>query len=314
VRLRDLGEFGLIARIERAAGRSMRGRNAVVLGIGDDAAILRARPGEDVVVTTDALVEGVHFRFATQSPQGIGRRALVANLSDLAAMGARPLGCLLALAAPPELPVRLLDGMLAGILREAAAHSCPLVGGNVTRARETSLTVTALGAVARGRALTRKGARQGDRILLTGNVGGAALELARAERGVGRLRRVPTPRLAAGRALARVRGVGACIDVSDGLEADLGHLLEPTGLRAALDPARIPRPLRFDAACRRLGVDPDALALGGGEDYELLFTVRPQAPSARVLTRRLGVPVAEIGRVERSGRSERGSTRGFRHF
>jgi thiamine-monophosphate kinase len=314
VRLRDLGEFGLIARIERAAGRSIRGGKGVVLGIGDDAAILRARPGEDVVLTTDALVEGVHFRFATQPPRAIGRRALVANLSDLAAMGARPLGCLLALAAPPDLLVRTLDGVLAGILREAAMHGCPLVGGNVTRARETSLTITAVGAVAHGRALTREGARAGDRILLTGTLGGAALGVARAERGAGRLSRVPTPRLAAGRALARVRGVGGCIDVSDGLEADLGHLLEPAALRAVLDLARIPRPPGFDAACRRLGMDPDALALGGGEDYELLFTLRPQAPSARILARRLGVPVAEIGQVIRRGRAPRAAPRGFRHF
>jgi thiamine-monophosphate kinase len=314
VRLRDLGELGLIARIERAARRSRRGRNAVVLGIGDDAAILRARAGEDVVATTDAFVEGVHFRFATQSPRVIGRRALVANLSDLAAMGARPLGCLLALAAPPELPVRLLDGLLAGILREADAHRCPLVGGNVTRARETSLAITALGAVARGRALTRVGARTGDRILVTGRLGAAALEVARAERGVGQVRRVATPRLAAGRALARLRGVGGCIDVSDGLEADLAHLLEPAGLGAALDSARIPRAPGFDAACRRLGLDPDALRVGGGEDYELLFTVRSQAPSAAALARRLGVPVAEIGRVVRRGRGKRSKPRGFRHF
>jgi len=317
VRLGDLGEFGLIERIERAVARSGVRSAAVVLGIGDDAAILRARRGEDVVVTTDALVEGVHFRFATQSPRAIGRRALAVNLSDLAAMGARPLGCLLALAAPPELPLRTLDGVLAGMLREAARHGCPLVGGNVARARETSLVITALGAVARGRALTRRGARAGDRILVTGTLGGAALELARAERGAGTLRRVPTPRLAAGRALARVRGVGACIDVSDGLEADLAHLLEPAGLTALLDPGRIPQPPGFQAACRRLGLDPDALARGGGEDYELLFTVRPGAPSAAALARRLGVPVSEIGRAVRPTRGRQGHAappRGYRHF
>jgi thiamine-monophosphate kinase len=225
VRLRDLGEFGLVARIERAAARSMRRSAGVVLGIGDDAAILRARAREDLVLTTDALVEGVHFRFATQSPRAIGRRALVANLSDLAAMGARPLGCLLALAAPPSLRVRTLDGILAGLLDEAARHGCPLVGGNVARARQTSLSITAAGALARGRVLTRKGARPGDRILVTGNFGGAALEVARALRGAGRVRRVPVPRLAAGRALARLPGVGACIDVSDGLEVDLARPL-----------------------------------------------------------------------------------------
>jgi thiamine-monophosphate kinase len=314
VRLRDLGEFGAIARIERAAARSLQRARGVVLGIGDDAAVLRPAPGEDVVVTTDALVEGVHFRFATQSPRAVGRRALVATLSDLAAMGARPLGCLLALAAPPGLPVRVLDGLLGGILREGRVHGCPLVGGNLARARETSLTLTAVGAVARGRALTRRGARPGDRICVTGTLGGAALEVARAERGSGRVRRVPVPRLAAGRALSRLPGLGACIDVSDGLEADLAHLLAPEGLAAELDPARVPRPPGFEAACRRLGLDPEPLALGGGEDYELLFTLRPGAPSAARLARRLGVRVSEIGRVVRGPRGRPAPARGFRHF
>jgi len=312
VRLRDLGEFELISRIERAA-RSIRRAPGVVLGIGDDAAILRARPGEDLVLSTDAHVERVHFRFATQSPRAIGRRALVASLSDLAAMGARPLGCLLALAAPPSLRLRTLDGILAGLLDEAARHRCPLVGGNVARAREVSLAITAAGAVARGRSLSRRGARAGDRILVTGTLGGAALEVARALRGEGRVRRVPVPRLAAGRALARVAGVGACIDVSDGLEADLAHLLAPAGLAADLDPARVPRPPGLAAACRRLGLDPLRVALGGGEDYELLFTLRPGGPAPGRLARRLGVPVAEIGRVVRR-RGPPAPARGFRHF
>jgi thiamine-monophosphate kinase len=315
VRLREIGEFGAIARIERAAARSRAGTRGVVVGIGDDAAVLRARAGEDLVATTDALVEGVHFRFATQAARAIGRRALVANLSDLAAMGARPLGCLLALAAPPSLPVRTLDALVAGILDEAAAHGCPLVGGNVSRARETALTLTALGAVARGRALRRCGARPGDRILVTGTLGGAALEVALAERGRGRVRRVAVPRLAAGRALARLPGVGACIDISDGLEADLAHLLDASGVAAELEPARVPRPRGFDAACRRAGLDPERLALAGGEDYELLFTLRPGAPAAARVARLLGVPVAEIGRVHRrrpGGRTR--PARGFRHF
>jgi thiamine-monophosphate kinase len=286
-----------------------------VVGIGDDAAVLRARAGEDLVATTDALVEGVHFRFETQAARAIGRRALVANLSDLAAMGARPLGCLLALAAPPSLPVRTLDALVAGILDEAAAHRCPLVGGNVSRARETALTLTALGAVARGRALRRCGARPGDRILVTGTLGGAALEVALAERGWGRVRRVAVPRLAAGRALARLPGVGACIDISDGLEADLAHLLDASGVAAELEPARVPRPRGFDAACRRADLDPERLVLAGGEDYELLFTLRPGAPAAARVARLLGVPVAEIGRVLRrrpGGRTP--AARGFRHF
>ncbi len=314
MQLRDLGEFGLIDRIERAA-RSLGDARGVVIGIGDDAAVLRAPPREDVVVSTDALVEGVHFRWRTDPPRTLGRRALVAALSDLAAMGARPLGFLFALAAPPQLPVRTLDGLLAGLLQEAKAHGSPLVGGNVSRARQTSLTLTTVGAVARGRALRRSGARPGDRNCVTGVLGAAALARARGQRGLGRVRRVGSPRLAAGRALARLPQVGACIDVSDGLEADLGHLLGPSGLAAELDPAAVPRPPRFEAACARLGVDPDRLALAGGEDYELLFTVRGDTPTVTALSRRLAVPVAEIGRVVRgpAAGAPRGG-RGWRHF
>jgi thiamine-monophosphate kinase len=127
VQLCDLGEFGVIDRIGRAA-RRLGDARGVVIGIGDDAAVLRAPPREDVVVSTDALVEGVHFRWRTDPPRTLGRRALVAALSDLAAMGARPLGFLFALAAPPQLPVRTLDGLLAGLLHEAEHHASPLVG------------------------------------------------------------------------------------------------------------------------------------------------------------------------------------------
>ncbi len=313
MRLRELGEFGLIARIERAARRHRRGPT-VVLGIGDDAALLRPRAGEDVALSTDALVEGVHFRFRTESARHVGRRALAAALSDLAAMGARPLGFTFALAAPPDLPARAAQGVVAGLLFEAARHACPLVGGNVSRARETSLTLAVVGAVARGRALTRAGARAGDRLVVTGVLGAMALAVARAERGQGPLRRVPVPRLRAGRALARLPGIGGCIDVSDGLEADAHHLLAGTDLAPEIDAARLPRPRGFGAACARLGLDPGQLALAGGEDYELLFTVRHNGPSAALLARRLGVAVSDVGRVVQSSRARARSPAGFRHF
>jgi thiamine-monophosphate kinase len=315
LRLRDLGEFSLIDRILRAAAR-LPSPASVVIGPGDDAAVLRPAPGEDVVVTTDALVEDVHFRWRTDAPRAVGRRALVANLSDLAAMGARPLGFVVALAAPPALPVRRIDGLVAGLLAEAAAHGCPLVGGNVSAARETSLAITAVGAVARGRALTRAGARAGDRICVTGTLGGAALDRARAERSRGRTRHRPEPRLAAGRALARLRGVGGVIDVSDGFDADLAHLLEGRALCAEIDPARLPVPRGFAAACARLRLDPERLARTGGEDYELVFTLRPGAPGGARLSRRLGVPVTEVGRVRAAPRRRRRSDSpgGWRHF
>jgi len=314
VKLRDVGEFGLIARIARRAQRKGRAGAGVVLGIGDDAAVLRLRGGEDLVSSCDAAVENVHFRWRTASPRIIGRRAFVAAVSDLAAMGARPIGWTLAIAAPPALDLARVQGCVDGMLAEATAVACPLVGGNVTRARETSFTLCVLGAAKRGRALRRDGARPGDRVFVTGVLGRAAFERARAEQGGARERYVPPSRLGAGRALSGLRGVGACIDLSDGLLADLRHVLSASGTAAEIDPARLPLPRGFVRACARLGRNPLRLALGGGEDYELLFTLGSSAPGVSALERRLGAPVTEIGRIV-AGRGVRGlAARGFTHF
>jgi thiamine-monophosphate kinase len=150
----------------------------------------------------------------------------------------------------------------------------------------------------------------GDRILVTGELGAAALARARAERSGTALRRIPVPRLTQGRALARIATVTGCIDVSDGLAADLGHLLGERR-RCAIDPARLPLPRGFAAACRALGLDPTALALAGGDDYELLFALRPDGPSPAALARRLGMRVTELGRVARGAPL---AGRGHDHF
>jgi thiamine-monophosphate kinase len=285
------GEFALIERFTRAL--PLRGAG-VVVGPGDDAAVLRLRRGEDLVATVDAVVEGVHFdgRF---SAADVGWKALAVNLSDLAAMGARPLHALVALALPPGTPARRVLGLARGLGACARAHGTAVVGGNVTRARELSVTVTVLGAVPAGRALLRSGARAGDLLAVTGTLGDAALGLAPgAPRALALRQRRPTPRLAAGRALARVAHAG--VDVSDGLAQDVGHLCRASGVGAIVEAARLPLSPAYRRAARRLA-DPLAPALGGGEDYELAVAIPPAALArARAAAARGGTRLTVVGR------------------
>lgn len=305
IRVADLGELALIERIARRSGRSPGGRWS--LGIGDDAALLRGRSDEELVFSTDTLVEDVHFRFAREGPRRVGRRAMAVNLSDLAAMGAAPLGVLLGLCVPPRLPVATFDAMIAGFVFEARRFGCPLVGGNLSRSDKVSVAVTVIGRVERGRALTRAGLVPGDVLFVTGELGRGALSRLAADRQGGALRHVPEPRIEAGRRLARLRETRACIDLSDGLASDLGQLLRSARLGAEIDAAALPAPRGFTRACARLGLDPLALQTRGGEDYELLFALAPgrRADDPTALGRRLGVRVTRIGRVVR-GRGIRG--------
>ena len=295
--LSELGESALIARIARRAGHAPN--KDWPLGIGDDAAILRPRPGTDVVLSTDAQVENVHFRFGRDTPRRIGRRALAVNLSDLAAMGATPIGCLLSLAAPADLGVDVFDSLIAGIVGEGERYACPLVGGNLARAEHCSLHVTVVGRVRRGAALRRGRLRAGDELFVTGVLGSAALARHRADRLGTRLARVPVPRLEAGQQLARSKATTACIDLSDGLATDLAHLLDGSGLGARVDLAGLPVARRFADECAGLGLDPTQLILEGGEDYELLFARRSGRQGIEIerLGARLGIRLTRIGEV-----------------
>lgn len=319
--LSQLGEFSLIERIKARANK-LRAPD-IVTGIGDDAAVLRPRAGEDLVVSTDALVEDVHFRFRNQSPATIGRRALLVNLSDLAAMGARPVGFTLAMCAPAKLSVAKVDALIEGLLREAATNQCPLIGGNLSRAQKTTLSVTILGAVPRGKGLLRSAARPGDRIFVTGTVGGAGIALQTAEKNDSALRHLPTPRVATGRALLRSKYRGACIDLSDGIAADLRHVVEASNVGAEVDPSRLPTPRGFANRCGALGLDPAEVALRAGEDYELLFTMRRAwlegtKSNVAALSKQLGAPVTEIGHIVKAagirGLPDSIQSKGFRHF
>ncbi len=285
------GEFDLIARIRaRVATRA-----DVVLGIGDDAALLAPPPGRQLVVTADTLNDGVHFPRGT-SPADVGWKALAVNLSDLASMGAEPAWCTLSLSLPQSDPA-WIEGFLDGFLDLAGQHGIALVGGDTTRG-PLSIAVTAMGLVEPGRALRRDGARVGDEVWVTGTLGDAAGGLALLDREPvpalrARLDR-PTPRVAAGRALAGI--ATACVDVSDGLLADLGHVCARSHVAAHLDVDALPA----SAALREAFGEADRIALqaSGGDDYELCFTAPADAGAdIDAVSAQLGLRFTRIGRI-----------------
>jgi thiamine-monophosphate kinase len=273
-----------------------------LLGPGDDTAILRPSRAAQLF-TIDSLVEGIHFKLGWGTPQALGARALVVNLSDIAAMGGRPTAAVVNLGVREGLDARFFDRLYAGLCAAARSARVDIVGGNITRAGELAITIALLGD-APSSAMRRDSACPGDEIFVTGTVGDGALGwriLAGKRAARGRTRRhlvgrylAPTARLAAGRALAGIRPVPAAIDISDGLLQDLGHILSRSGAGAEIDPKAIPV---SDAYRAVMGSDL-ALALGGGDDYELLFCLRP-GHSERELTRRLGVAVRRIGKIVR---------------
>ena len=283
-----MAEFELIDAIRRRAASA---RADVVLGIGDDAAVLRVPPGKLLVVATDTLNAGVHFPDGT-SPGDLGWKALAVNLSDLAAMGATPAWCTLSLSMPAA-DAAWVDGFLDGFLELAALHDVALVGGDTTRG-PLSACVTVHGLVDEGRVLRRDGARADDTVWVSGTLGDAAAGLSHADPVLrGRLER-PSPRVALGRALPGL--ATAAIDVSDGLLADLGHVCRASGVGAAIDVDLLPA-----SEALRANVATDAMRrfqATGGDDYELCFTA-PGGSDAAVLaaSSACGVPVARIGRV-----------------
>ena len=320
-----LSEFELIRRFFTHPARN------AVLGVGDDAAIVRARRGSELVLTTDMLVAGRHFRH-NDDPERLGHKALAVNLSDIAAMGATPRWATLALALP-RADARWLAAFSRGFMRLARRHGVDLVGGDTTRG-PLAICVHIVGEVPAGAALRRDGARPGDDVWVSGTLGDAALALAAIKGRIhlaGRERRTlesklhaPRPRVALGTAL---RGVArSAIDVSDGLVADLGHICERSRVAAVVHFARIPVSATMK---RRLG-RPAARAalLAGGDDYELVFTAaRARRNSIAQIGRQLRLRLTRIGKITRSrhgrppvtilgadGRPLAVRRTGFRHF
>lgn len=272
----------------------------LVLGPGDDAALWRPRPGRDTALTCDLLVEGVHFDLRYTGPWELGAKAAAVNLSDLAAMGAQPRSFLVSVALPRRkgLGEAWLAAFHAGLRAYMGAFGARVAGGDLSGSkRDIFIDVCALGEVERGRALRRSAARPGDRVFVSGALGGSAagLEVLKSKNLALGLRppvahllrnrhRLPTPKVLAGRWLLQERLAGACIDVSDGLASEAWHLSRESGVRLDLDADLIPLHAGVDEVARALGREPLSFALDGGEDYELLFTA-PRRAEAKILSK-----------------------------
>ncbi|MEW5983394.1 MAG: thiamine-phosphate kinase [Acidobacteriota bacterium] len=324
----DAGEHALIALIRE---RVPAAPSWLHLGIGDDAAVIEPARNRLDVVSTDALVEGVHFERDLMAPADVGYRALAVNLSDLAAMGATPRAALLSLALPANLPLvefeQLVDGLLAG----ARTFGVALAGGNITRSPgPLVIDLTVLGSVRRRRVLTRSGARPGDQIWVSGLIGAAAAGL-QALKGGSRpsgldacirafLR--PEPRLRLGQLLGRNRAASACVDLSDGLADGLRQLAAASGVGVVIEAEALPIPPEAGTLVHAGGTLVDR-ALCGGDDYELLFTVPARRRARFEAVRRLvhGLRVTRIGSITSGGslvlrdqESERPIPAGYAHF
>ncbi len=331
---RTVGNLGERALIERIRARVPAPPAWLPVGIGDDAAVLEPARGALDVVTTDALIEGVHFNLTFTRPTDVGYKALAVNLSDLAAMGSAPRAAVLSLGLADTLAVTTVDRLLDGFLECAARYRTELVGGNITRSPGPLIvSVTAIGAVKRRKVLTRSGARAGDEMYVSGLIGTAAAGLSALSNGTPDDREAtdacgprylrPEPRVRLGQLLGRTRAATACIDLSDGLAAAAWQLAEASGVGARIDASALP----IDATAwdwfNRRGVDPVLATLEGGEDYELLFTVsRRQRGRLRAAARHVdGLSLTRIGVMTtapevrlRRGDVDEPLPGGFEHF
>ncbi len=310
-------EKGLIRRIRRLAA----GGSAVVTGIGDDAAVLRIPPRHELLVTTDFTIENVHFRREWHRPEVVGWRCLTRGLSDIAAMGGEPQAAFLSLALGGDVPQKWVEGFLKGLLELAKKHKVPLAGGDTAQsAGGIQADIVVVGSVPKGKAVLRSGAKPGDGIYVTGELGASALALDRLREGLplgaerGRHFH-PEPRVEVGRWL-REQGIpSAMIDVSDGLSTDLDHICEESHVGADIEMDAIPRARAGRGEGKFVGLE---YALHGGDDYELLVTSSRPVPS-----KVKGVPIIRIGRttastgmrlMDAAGKTNPLEARGWEHF
>ena len=310
-----LREKSLIERIRRR----VRAGASIITGIGDDCAVLRVPAGHHLLVTTDFTLENVHFRREWHPPEVVGWRCLTRGLSDIAAMGGEPRAAFLSMALDRGVPQKWVNRFLAGLLEAAEEFRVPLAGGDTAQsAGGIQADIVVVGSAPKGTAVLRSGARPGDQIYVTGELGGSAAAIARMREGKVRAEDYerhfhPVARVTVGRWLRRRGLASAMIDVSDGLSTDLEHICEESGVGAEIEVAAIPR-ARVGRPAQQVGFD---LALHGGEDYELLFTSAKKIPATVT-----GVRVTRVGRITRrrgmvrveDGRRQGLSAHGWEHF
>ncbi|CAN5817871.1 thiamine-phosphate kinase [soil metagenome] len=323
------------ALIDRIRSRLPTPPSSLVLGAGDDAAVIAPERGALQVLTTDAIVEGVHFDRRFSSLSDIGHKALAVNVSDIVAMGARPQFALLSLILPDGFTLADLDAVLDGLLEMASTARVAVAGGNISRSPGPLIVdMTVTGSVRPRRILTRSGGRAGDAVYVTGAIGGAAagldfLRVRGAERAEGpladclRQHRRPEPRLRVGMLLGRNRAASACMDLSDGLADAVRQIAEASGTGATIDASTLPIHPGAAAWFEAQGRDPVLAAVSGGDDYELLFTV-PAKSRGRLRTVRSearGLPVTRIGELTQGadiqlvhGAESLSMPQGFTHF
>ncbi len=302
-------ESDLIDKIDRAFRRRGEVSPEVRLGMGDDTALFRPRPSHEMILTCDWFLEGTHFLQEKQPPDSLGWKCLARAVSDIAAMGGVPRCFLLSLALPDSHTGRWLDEFLAGLRRASRKFGCVLAGGDTTRRREIFMNVTVVGDVPTGRAVVRSGAGPGELIYVSGRLGEAELGLAvlRQSRRRGNPKNLltkkhlyPEPRLALGQWVREKRLASSMMDLSDGLSSDLWRLCAASGVGARLESRTLPRLQNADMA-RKHGLDPLRLALHGGDDYELLFTVPLR--KRKLLPRAFqGIPLTPIGTITKQSK------------
>lgn len=302
----QIGEFGLIERIKKLLPPSTS--DDVIIGIGDDTAVIKIDERRSLLATCDIQIEDTHFRLHNISAYQLGRRSMAVNLSDIASMGGKPTFALVSLGLPKDLSQSTFDEIIKGMRDQLSEFNALIIGGNLAHTPEKLIIdIFLLGEVHPKRLLLRSGAKSGDRICVTGTLGASAAGFLAVEQwgrfypkdlsDLVQAHLQPTPQINAGREIAKSGFATAMIDISDGLASDLLHVCEMSGVGAVIDQSSIPLNKNFDRVGALLKKDPYNLAIHGGEDYELLFTIKSTTPKDEIekISKKTGTPITEIG-------------------